>query len=160
MLSLREAVESGSPSLVEALLDPRIRSRYQEAELLEARDLAFHWCEAGAEAELRRRTGAEEAVVRTRVQDEEYYSIGELTLAGMSVRDGHAAIITALEEPLGIHASFEELMERALPFDQDHSAWGSATSSWRTAAIRRPGRLPLPCVHIPIPRTGCSVPRC
>lgn len=146
LLSLREAVESGSPSLVEALLDPRIRSRYQEAELLEARDLAFRWFEAGAEAELRRRTGAEEAVVRTRVQDEEYYSIDELTLAGMSVRDGHAAIITALEEPLGIHASFEELMERALPFDQDHSAWGSATlllahrrdqETWATAAALR-----------------------
>ncbi|MFE9854557.1 HEAT repeat domain-containing protein [Streptomyces sp. NPDC005780] len=143
---LREAVASGSPSLVEALLDPQVRSRYAEAELLEARDVALHWYEAGAEAGLRRRTGAEEAVVRTRVQDDESYSIGELTLGGTSVRDGHAAILTALEELLGIRTSFEELMARALPFDRDHSAWGSATillahrrdqETWAAAAALR-----------------------
>ncbi|MFI6892565.1 HEAT repeat domain-containing protein [Streptomyces sp. NPDC050256] len=143
--ALRDAVESGSPSLVEALLNPLVRSRYTEAELLEARDVALHWYEAGAEAELRRRTGAEEAVVRARVQDESD-SIGELTLGGMSVRDGHAAILTALEELLGIRTSFEELMARALPFDRDHSSWGSATillahrrdqETWAAAAALR-----------------------
>lgn len=127
LLPLREAVDSGSPALVEALLDQRIRSRYPEAELLEARNLAFRWYEAGAEAELRRRTGSEEALVRARVQDDDCYSIGELALGGTTVRDGHAAILTDLEQLLGINASFEELRARALGFDQDHAAWARAT---------------------------------
>lgn len=146
LLPLREAVASGSPALVEALLDARIRGRYPESELLETRDLARHWHEAGAGAELRRRTGAKETLVRTRVQDDEYYSIGELTLGGTSVRDGHAAILTDLEELLGIRASFEELMARALDHDQDHAAWGRATillahrrdqETWAAAAALR-----------------------
>lgn len=45
----------------------------------------------------------------------------------MSVRDGHAAILMDLEELLGIRASFEELMARALGHDPDHTAWGRAT---------------------------------
>lgn len=40
LLPLRDAVESGSPALVEALLDQRIRGRYPQTELLEMRDLA------------------------------------------------------------------------------------------------------------------------
>lgn len=102
--------------------------------------------EMGAGAELRRRTGAEEALVHTRVQDDEYYRVGELTLGGRSVRDGHAAILTDLEELLGIRASFEELMARALHHDQDHTAWGRATillahrrdrETWEAAAALR-----------------------
>ncbi|MEW2176847.1 HEAT repeat domain-containing protein [Streptomyces sp. NPDC005406] len=144
-LSLHEAVASGSPSLVEALLEHPVRSRYSEAELLEARDVALHWYETGAEAELRRRTGTEGPLARTSVQDETYV-IGELTLAGTSVRDGHAAILTILEGLLGIRVPFEELMARALPFDRDHSAWGSATillahrrdqETWAAAAALR-----------------------
>ncbi|MFF1834805.1 hypothetical protein ACFVXE_11455 [Streptomyces sp. NPDC058231] len=46
----------------------------------------------------------------------------------MTVRDGHAAILTRLEELLGIRTSFEELMDRALTYpDQDHTAWCNAT---------------------------------
>ncbi|MDX3525418.1 HEAT repeat domain-containing protein [Streptomyces sp. ID05-39B] len=146
LLPLRDAVESGSPALVEALLDQRIRGRYPQTELLEMLDLARRRHEAGAAAELRRRTGAEEALVHTRVQDDEYYRVGELTLGGRSVRDGHAAILTDLEELLGIRASFGELMARALHHDQDHPAWGRATISlahrrdreiWEAAAALR-----------------------
>ncbi|MFI1701350.1 hypothetical protein [Streptomyces bobili] len=146
LLPLRDAVESGSPALVEALLDQRIRGRYPQTELLEMRDLARRRHEMGAGAELRRRTGAEEALVHTRVQDDEYYRVGELTLGGRSVRDGHAAILTDLEELLGIRASFEELMARALHHDQDHTAWGRATillahrrdrETWEAAAALR-----------------------
>lgn len=160
LLPLREAVDSGSPALVEALLDQRIRHRYPEAELLEARDLACHWYEAGAEAELRRRTGSQEALARARVQDDDCYSIGELALGGMTVRDGHAAILTDLEQLLGISASFEELKDRALDFDQDHAAWARATillahrrdqGTWAAAEALRTD--PEPC-------TGCSVLRC
>ncbi|OQD55147.1 hypothetical protein BM536_017630 [Streptomyces phaeoluteigriseus] len=146
LLPLREAVESGSPALVEALLDHRIRGRYPASELLEMRDLARHRHEVGAGAELRRRTGSKEALVRTRVQDDEYYHVDELTLGGTSVRDGHAAILTDLEELLGIRASFEELMARALHHHQDHTAWGRATillahrrdqDTWAAAAALR-----------------------
>ncbi|MCX4804397.1 HEAT repeat domain-containing protein [Streptomyces sp. NBC_01214] len=127
LLSLREAVDSGSPALVEALLDHGIRDRYPASELLEMRDLARSWHEAGAEAELRRRTGSQDELVGTRVQDDEYYTVGELTLGGMTVRDGHGAILTHLEELLGISSSCEELIARALDHDHDHTAWARAT---------------------------------
>ncbi|MGW5348049.1 HEAT repeat domain-containing protein [Streptomyces sp. NPDC004050] len=126
LLSLREAVDSGSPALVGALLDHRIRDRYPASELLEMRDLARSWHEAGTEAELRRRAGSQEELVRTRVQDDEYYTVGELTIGAMTVRDGHGAILTDLEELLGIRASCEELIARALDRDQDHTVWGRA----------------------------------
>lgn len=126
LLSLREAVDSGSPVLVGALLHHSIRDRYPASELMEMRDLARRWHEAGTEAELRRRTGAQDDLVYTRVQDDEYYTVGELTLRGITVRDGHGAILTALEERLGIRASCEELITRALASDQDHTAWGQA----------------------------------
>ncbi|GGQ22147.1 hypothetical protein GCM10010215_53410 [Streptomyces virginiae] len=44
------------------------------------------------------------------------------------MRDGHGAILTDLEELLGVRASFEELMGRALAHtDRDHATWGKAT---------------------------------
>ncbi|MFJ6432481.1 HEAT repeat domain-containing protein [Streptomyces sp. NPDC091416] len=107
--------------------------------------MALHWYETGAEAELRRRAGSEGSLARTRVQDGSDV-IGELSLAGMSVRDGHAAILTFLEELLEIRVAFGELMARALPFDRDHSAWGSAVillahrrdqETWAAAAALR-----------------------
>ncbi|MEV4943252.1 hypothetical protein [Streptomyces zaomyceticus] len=127
LLPLREAVDSGSPALVEALLDGRIRNTYSRSELLDVRDLARHWHDRGVEAELRRLTGSPGALARTRVQDDEYYSVDEYVLGGRTVRDGHAAILTRLEELLGIRTSFEELMTRAMNHDSDHAAWGSAT---------------------------------
>ncbi|MFJ6797264.1 HEAT repeat domain-containing protein [Streptomyces sp. NPDC091268] len=144
--SLREAVDSGSPALVEALLDYSIRDRYAESELLEMRDLARSWYESGVEAELRRRTGSRGALVRTRVEDDDNYTVGEFALDGMTVRDGHGAILTTLEELLGIRTSCDELMARALAQDQDHAAWGRAAivlshrrdqETWTAAATLR-----------------------
>ncbi|MFI8327346.1 hypothetical protein [Streptomyces sp. NPDC085529] len=142
LLPLREAVESGSPALVEALL-----GRHPKSELLEMRDLARHWHETGVETELRRRTGSKDAVICTRVQDDEYYSLNEFTLGGTTMRDGHGAILTDLEELLGVRTSFEELMDRALAHArQDHTAWGRAAiqlagrrnqATWATAAALR-----------------------
>ncbi|MFJ3925585.1 HEAT repeat domain-containing protein [Streptomyces sp. NPDC090022] len=126
LLSLREAVDSGSPALVDALLDGSIRDRYPASELMEMRDLARSWYEAGTEAELRRRTGSADDVVRTRVPDREDDTIGELALGGVTVRDGHGAILTRLEELLGVRASCEELIARALEGDQHHPAWNEA----------------------------------
>ncbi|MGW7064622.1 ankyrin repeat domain-containing protein [Streptomyces sp. NPDC054904] len=148
LLPLSEAVDSGSPALFEALLDNEIRGRYPESELLEARDLARRWHETGVEAELRRRAGSRDAVVRTRVEDDEYYSVDEFTLGGMTVRDGHAAILTYVEELLRVCTSFEELMDRALAHadQEDHTAWSSVTillasrldqATWTAAAALR-----------------------
>ncbi|MFD9420732.1 hypothetical protein ACFWC9_39585 [Streptomyces goshikiensis] len=64
----------------------------------------------------------------------------------MTVRDGYGAIVTDLEELLGIRASCEELMARALDHDQDHTAWGRAAillthrrdqETWTAAATLR-----------------------
>ncbi|UUY52674.1 HEAT repeat domain-containing protein (plasmid) [Streptomyces yangpuensis] len=125
--SLREAVDFGSPALVEALLNHSLRDRYPASELREMRDLARSWYEAGTEAELRRRTGSQDETVRTRVQDDSHHTVGELTLGARTVRDGHGAILTDLEELLGIRATFEELTARALDHDPDHTAWSRAT---------------------------------
>ncbi|MFD0427743.1 hypothetical protein ACFQ60_04545 [Streptomyces zhihengii] len=112
LVSLREAVDSGSPALVGVVLGSGLRDRYPAFELMEARDLAGTWHEAGTEAELRRRTNAQADPVRSRVQDAEYYTVDEFTLGGLTVRDGHGAILTDMEELLGIRASCEELHTR------------------------------------------------
>lgn len=147
LIPLSEAVDSGSPALFEALLDRKIRGRYPETELLEAQDLARRWHETGVEAELRRRTGSRDAVGRTRVQDGEYDSVVEFTLGGMTVRNGHGAILTYVQELLGERTSFEELMDRALAqVDQDYATWSSASlqlgarreeATWTAAAALR-----------------------
>ncbi|WP_176735484.1 HEAT repeat domain-containing protein, partial [Actinacidiphila rubida] len=128
LIPLSAAVDSGSPALFEALLDHKIRGRYPDSELREARDLARRWHETGVEAELRRRTGSRDAVVRTQVPDDEYSSVDECTLGGMTVWDGHGAILTDVEELLGVRTSFEELMDRALTIaDQNHPTWSGVT---------------------------------
>uniref|UniRef100_A0AAU2JJ66 HEAT repeat domain-containing protein n=1 Tax=Streptomyces sp. NBC_00049 TaxID=2903617 RepID=A0AAU2JJ66_9ACTN len=152
LLSLREAVDSGSPALVEALLDHSIRDRYPASELLEMWDLARCWYETGVETELRRLTGSQDPLVRNRVKDDEYDSVDEYSLGGMAVRDGHAAILTYLEELLGIRTPFEELMTRALNHRPNHAAWGSDTillanrrdqETWTAAAALRAHSKPL-----------------
>lgn len=148
LIPLSEAVDSGSPALFEALLDHEIRGRYPESELLKAQDLARRWHETGVEAELRRRTGSRDAVGRRRVQDGEYDSVVEFTVGGMTARDGHGAILTYVEELLGVRTSFEELMDRALAQadQQDHATWSCATlqlgrrreeATWAAAAVLR-----------------------
>ncbi|MHC6628793.1 HEAT repeat domain-containing protein [Streptomyces globosus] len=124
---LREAVDFGSPALVDALTATSILHRYPTSELRELRDLARTWHEAGTEAELRRRTGSSGDAAYTRVQDDEgYYQVGELTLDGMTVRDGHGAILTELERLLGIRTSCGDLVTRALEREEGHTAWGRA----------------------------------
>jgi hypothetical protein len=144
---LRQAVESGSPTLVEAVLYDESRWTQRKAELREALELARHWHETGAEAELRQRTGAQDPVARTRVQDDEFHGVDELSLGGLTVRDGHAAILTHVEVMLDIRASFEELLDRALTRpDQQHAVWASSTmllahrrdqETWHAAAALR-----------------------
>ncbi|MFI0237893.1 hypothetical protein [Streptomyces sp. NPDC016845] len=108
--------------------------------------MARAWHETGAEAELRRRTGSGGDVVRTQVPDDEHSHVDELTLGGVSVRDGHGAILTRLEQLLGIRVSFEELMTRASSHDSGHSSWVTAVillamrrdqETWAAAAALR-----------------------
>ncbi|MEU8763927.1 hypothetical protein [Streptomyces sp. NPDC048659] len=96
------------------------------SELMESRDLARRWQETGTEAELRRRTGSQDDLVSTRVQDDRYYTVDRLTLGGMTVWDGHGAILTRLERLLGIRTPCEELITRAMDRHQGHAAWGEA----------------------------------
>ncbi|MFJ3900596.1 HEAT repeat domain-containing protein [Streptomyces sp. NPDC090025] len=136
LIPLREAVDSGSPALVGALLAAGIRDRYPAAELAELRALAAGWYETGTAAGLRRRTGSPDEPVRTRVEDDEYSTVDEFTLGGLTVRDGHAAILTELEERLGIRTPCDELVGRALAHDKDHPAWGR--SAIQLSTDRRP----------------------
>ncbi|MFE6973056.1 HEAT repeat domain-containing protein [Streptomyces sp. NPDC057682] len=148
LISLSEGVDSGSPALFETLLDQGNARGYPEAELLEARDLARRWHETGTEAELRRRTGSRDALVRTRVQDDEYSSVDAFTLGGATVRDGHGAILTFVEDLIGARTSFEELAVRALAHagQENHATWNSVTillgsrgdeTTWTAAAALR-----------------------
>lgn len=148
LISLSEAVDSGSPALFEALLDHGTSGRYPEAELLEARDLARRRHETGTEAGLRHRTGSRDALVRTRVQDDEYSDVDAFALGGTTVRDGHGAILTFVENLLGARTSFEELAVRALAHagQENHATWKAVTiqlgrrgdeATWTAAAALR-----------------------
>lgn len=86
---LRKAVDSGSPAVAGATVHNTAEwRRHREAELLEARSLARHWYETGVEAELRRRTGAQGAVTRTHVQDDEYTGVDEFSSAARPYATG------------------------------------------------------------------------
>ncbi|MDX2694413.1 HEAT repeat domain-containing protein [Streptomyces ipomoeae] len=117
---LLRAVDGGSADLVSTVfhdLEKPLSPAEREAVL----SLARRWYEAGAEAELRRRTGASGPAGRARVMDDEYHHCEEITLGGVTVRDGHAAILTWCEEQFEIRTPFEELVTRALAFpDRDH----------------------------------------
>ncbi|MEU9435863.1 HEAT repeat domain-containing protein [Streptomyces sp. NPDC048252] len=121
---LLRAVDGGSVEMTTAVLSPSLASK-PRAELL-AR--ARYWTETDPETELRRRTGAAGPAGRTRVEDPDgfcYYE--QITLGGMTVRDGHAGVLIQLEERFGVGAPFDEVLARALSRpDQDHAVWSEA----------------------------------
>ncbi|MFJ5550944.1 HEAT repeat domain-containing protein [Streptomyces sp. NPDC093225] len=126
---LLRAVDSGYVGVAVWALsggDPQRIRPDARAELL-AR--ARPWSEHGTEAELRRRTGATGPAVRTRFEDRRWWTAyEEVTLGGVTVRDGHAAVLTQLEEQFGVRAPFDELMDRALVRpDPDHVGWSTVT---------------------------------
>ncbi|UQI48509.1 HEAT repeat domain-containing protein [Streptomyces sp. HU2014] len=125
---LLRAVDLGSYALVERVVDRGGDLRFRGADGRDALALAWHWHEAGAEAELRRRTGATGPVGRGTVEDGFGGTSEELTLGGVTARDGHAAIATYLEPAYGITRTFDELLARAVAEpDVDRSVWGAAT---------------------------------
>lgn len=111
---LLRAVEGGSPAMVKALLGEDARPRLPEAERGRLLDAARRWYGAGAEAELRRLTGAAGPADIAWVQDSEYDSVPEITLGGRSVRAGHGAILTGLEWEFRILAPVAELVARGV----------------------------------------------
>ncbi|MGW4669086.1 ankyrin repeat domain-containing protein [Streptomyces sp. NPDC004324] len=118
---LRRAVDGGSPAMVEAVLGREPRLRLPEAERAHLLTLARHWYERGAENELRRRTGGFGPAYRAWVRDDEYARASQVTLDGLTVRDGHGAILTALEWAFRVLTPVDELVARALALgDREH----------------------------------------
>ncbi|GGP98403.1 hypothetical protein GCM10010233_13560 [Streptomyces pseudogriseolus] len=114
---LTRAVDGGSPAVVKALLgrDPLLRLSEAAREALLAR--ARRWYRDGAEAGLRRRTGAAGPVERATVMDDEFHRVTELTLGGVTVRAGHGAVLTDLEWALRVLTPVDELVARAVAQD-------------------------------------------
>ncbi|KNB52853.1 ankyrin repeat domain-containing protein [Streptomyces caatingaensis] len=121
---LLRAVDRGANDIVGTLLRQGADPRLSDAAGRDALALARYWRTAGAEDELRRRTGSSETVRRTSVQDAYENVCTELSLGGLAVRDTHTAILTELEPAYGITQPFAELLGRAVtgPGVQ-HPAW-------------------------------------
>ncbi|MET9853958.1 HEAT repeat domain-containing protein [Streptomyces sp. NPDC006450] len=127
---LLRAVESGSPAVVGALLWsrdlPEPGERLPEAERARLLDAARRWYGAGAEAELRRLTGAV-GRAQTSWVEEQWCRVEEVGLGGRTVRAGHGAVLTTLEWVFGVPVPLEELVARAVRHtDSSHVDWSTA----------------------------------
>ncbi|MFC7974233.1 ankyrin repeat domain-containing protein [Streptomyces cinereoruber] len=124
---LVRAVEGGSPAVVAAVLGREPRTRLPEAERERLLALARRRYERGAEEGLRDRAGGSGPVRRSSVRDDEYGSVSELTLGGLTVRDGHGAILAELEWAFRVLTPVDELVARAVArHDPEHVDWSSA----------------------------------
>ncbi|MFJ6781963.1 ankyrin repeat domain-containing protein [Streptomyces yangpuensis] len=132
---LLRAIESGSPAVFEAALgaEPRLRlAPEQREELLAA---ARGWYEEGPAARLRRLTGDPGPVAARAVREGEGGTLTEYAVGGRRVRDGHGAILTALEWAFRILTPPAELVARAVRHgDPEHADWSA--SEW-TLTVRR-----------------------
>ncbi|MEV0092233.1 ankyrin repeat domain-containing protein [Streptomyces sp. NPDC050738] len=126
---LWRAVDGGSPAVFTAVLGQEPRLRLPEDARTKLLALARSWYETGAEAELRRRTGAPGPATRLQILDDPYTSVDQVSLGGQDVRAGHGAILTSMEWAFRILTPVEELIRRAvLPQDEDHVDWWEAAS--------------------------------
>ncbi|MEU2514780.1 HEAT repeat domain-containing protein [Streptomyces syringium] len=129
---LLRAVDRGACEITTVLISGGADLSLTDAEGRNALELARHWHLTGAEAELRRRSGTSEPVVRRAVVDGWGNVCEELSLGGLTVRNGHTAILTELEPKYGITPPFEELMARALDEpDVDQPVWTVTTMTLR-----------------------------
>ncbi|MFD9029931.1 ankyrin repeat domain-containing protein [Streptomyces sp. NPDC059567] len=123
---LSRAVEGGSPAVFDAVLERDPGTRLPKAQQERLLGIARSWYETGAEAELRRRTGASGPAQTVRIRDGESGTVDQVSLGGLTVRAGHGAILTSLERYFGVLTPAEVLMERALadpdPEHADRSA--------------------------------------
>ncbi|MFD8975609.1 HEAT repeat domain-containing protein [Streptomyces sp. NPDC059593] len=124
---LIRAIEGGSPALAQAVLGREPRLRLPEAEREQLLALARHWYERGTEDELRGRTGDHGPSGQSRVMDDDYHHVTQLTLGGLTVRGGHGAILTRLEWAFRVLTPVDELVARAVAQrEPDHVDWSSA----------------------------------
>lgn len=149
---LTRAVESGSPAVVAEVRGHEPRLRLAEDERTRLLDLARSWCARDTEEELHVRTGESGPVQKTLVRDGEYHHAWQVTLGGLTVRDGHAAILTDLEWAFRVLTPVDELVARAVRRrDPDHVDWHSAGAARRLGP--RGGRGPQgPGPGSPCPR--------
>ncbi|MFI8461163.1 HEAT repeat domain-containing protein [Kitasatospora sp. NPDC085464] len=121
---LLRAVDSGSVALVIEVLGGAPLDGAAGAELLARARL---WHERGPVAVLRERTGASGPVEYGRVRDRDGVSwCHEVRLGGSAVHDGHAGVLTLLEEHLGLRPGVGELAGRACALehpDGEHASW-------------------------------------
>lgn len=129
---LLRAVEGGSPATVTALLwgrylpAPELPLAQPVRERLLA--AARHWYETGAEAELRRRTGAT-GPAKTSSVDDDWHEVEQITLGGRTVRAGHGAVLTTLEAAFGVPTPLTELVARAVRHpDPGHVDWRESST--------------------------------
>ncbi|MGW7262141.1 HEAT repeat domain-containing protein [Streptomyces sp. NPDC054842] len=124
---LLRAVDRGSLALVDAVLGKDPRLRIAEAARQRLLDLARHWYETGETEELRRRTGVAGPAVRRLIRDDEHTVVEEVALGGLTVRAGHAAVLTSLERAFGVSRPVAEVVARAVPHpDETHVNWSIA----------------------------------
>ncbi|THA66175.1 ankyrin repeat domain-containing protein [Streptomyces sp. A0642] len=121
---LLRAVDCGTVSVVLAVL-PALGEHLTETARAELLERARHWHEAGVVTELRRRTDAPGPHRRIRVRDGDWWTdYDEITLGGLTVRDGHAAVLSNLEQWFGRRPPIGELLARALTHpDPEHADW-------------------------------------
>ncbi|MFE5867066.1 HEAT repeat domain-containing protein [Streptomyces roseifaciens] len=147
------AIDRGACEITSVLISRGADLLLTDAEGRDALELARHWHVTGAEAELRRRTGTSEPVARRAAVDGWGSVCEELSLGGLTVRNGHTAILTELEPGYGIAPTFQELMGRALAEpDVDQPVWSATTMTlqgrhtpavWAEAAALRDRPNPL-----------------
>ncbi|MFF9983924.1 HEAT repeat domain-containing protein [Streptomyces erythrochromogenes] len=153
---LLRAVEGGSPATVDALLwseylrAPELRLTQSVRERLLA--AARHWYGTGAEAELRRRTGAT-GPARTATVEEQWCEVEQVELGGLTVRAGHGAVLTTLESTFGVLAPPAELVARAVRHsDPAHVDWATARSLLRNSLGEEARDAVTALRHHPSPR--------
>ncbi|MGW2395259.1 hypothetical protein ACWCYY_01725 [Kitasatospora sp. NPDC001664] len=101
---LRLAVESGSLLLVSALLDGATRDRLSPEQREHLLAVARSWYSRDVAT-----LGA-----FTWVEDEQGSQVQQLVLDGRTVRAGHGAVLTWLEQEFDVRTPFEELLTRAV----------------------------------------------
>ncbi|MGW2790084.1 HEAT repeat domain-containing protein [Streptomyces sp. NPDC001251] len=151
---LLRAVDLGACEITSVLICSGADPGFTDPEGRNALELARHWHLTGAEAELRRRSGStSEPMVRKAAVDCWGNVCEELSLGGLTVRNGHTALLTELEPRYGIKPSFAELMGRALAEpDVEQPVWVAttlalqarrATDVWPQAVTLRASPNPL-----------------
>ncbi|GAA1222914.1 hypothetical protein GCM10009665_11440 [Kitasatospora nipponensis] len=150
---LLRAIELGAGDLTSMMVGRGAHLWIKDAEGRDALALARHWHGTDVVAELGRRSGGRGPVDRRAVRSDSGSLCEQLSLGGLTVRTGHAAILTGLERSYGIATPFDDLLSRALAEpDVDHDVWWATTdtlsgrrtpATWDAAAALRERPDPL-----------------